>query len=386
MIRSPNKPFRFLALSTLILTTFTVAGIGSQKSPLQVSPQSNVPAPDYFPPGRNDAGIFPYVLYNLKEPSLFQAAKNPTAVSFRMSVVGYVTAWMMSIRLDVNPDGSGQITSATSTWHAAVKSESKNVSPLEVKEFLQLVDKVGFWSMTKIEEISELNGRKVYIRDGGAWIVEGVRNGSFHYVYGPNPKSGPIMEIVHYLARDLARLGNSELSIPGYPMDSTHYDKLLGRMNEVQLPNLAKDFNVEVYRLMILPTWGNPIVIKVQRHGDLYALSVRRLDGQAGFDTGNLVESKEIELSADDSKTLAGLVQSLNFFQLSEDDSVVGDDGDDWIIEGVSQGKYHVALRWCAAGYNPDKRGLKPFLTFCKFLVDKSRLSERPKNKGHKLI
>lgn len=164
------------------------------------------------------------------------------------------------------------------------------------------------------------------------------------------------------------------------------YGKSLERMNEPRLPGVAKDLNAEVYRFMILPTWGNSIVVRVQRHGELYSLSARRLDGQAGYDPGKLVESKDIQLDADDSKTLEVLIQNLNFFQLPTDDGVIGFDGDEWIIEGVSHGEYHVVQRWCAADYSPKKRGLKPFLALCKFLIDKCSLSERPRNKGHKLI
>lgn len=168
------------------------------------------------------------------------------------------------------------------------------------------------------------------------------------------------------------------------------YGNSLERMNEPRLPEMAKDVNAEVYRLMILPKWGNSIVVRVQRHGELYSLSARRLDGLAGYDPGKLVESKDIELDADNSKTLEVLVQNLNFFQLSSDDSlgagVIGLDGEEWIIEGLSHGTYHVIHRWCAAEVNPKKRELKPFLALCKFLVDKSTLSQRPKNAGHKLI
>lgn len=168
--------------------------------------------------------------------------------------------------------------------------------------------------------------------------------------------------------------------------ESKWYGKSLERMNEPRLPEFVKDVNADVYRIMILPTWGNPIVVRVQRHGELYRLSARRLDGQGGYDPGKLVEAKDIELSADDSKSLAVPIQSLNFFQLPAEDDVMGNDGDQWIIEGVSLGKYHVAVRWCADSYNPEKRKLTTFLALYRFLLDKSTLSERPKNKGHKLI
>ena len=164
------------------------------------------------------------------------------------------------------------------------------------------------------------------------------------------------------------------------------YGRSLERMNEPLLPDAAESAQTDIYRLTTLPTWGNSIAVRVQKQGEFYHLSARRLDGQAGYDPGNLVESKDIELDVEDSKTLSTLIQSLNFFQMPTEDSVRGIDGDEWIIEGVSHGKYHVITRWCAPSYGPDKRGLKPFLALCTFLIDKSTLSERPKNKGHKLI
>jgi hypothetical protein len=163
------------------------------------------------------------------------------------------------------------------------------------------------------------------------------------------------------------------------------YGKSLERMKEPRLPDFSKNANMEVYRMMILPTWGNPTVVRVQKQGEIYSLSARRLDGQGGYDPGKLVESIDIALSAGDSKTLAVLIQNLNFSKMPTEDDIIGPDGDEWIIEGVSQGKYHVAVRWCAYD-DPGGRKLTAFLALCKFLLDKSTLSERPKNKGRKLI
>jgi hypothetical protein len=168
--------------------------------------------------------------------------------------------------------------------------------------------------------------------------------------------------------------------------ESEWYGKSLERMNEPPLSEAAENADAEIYRLLILPTWGNSIAVRVQEQGGFYHLSARRLDGQARYDPGNLVESKDVELDAEDSKTLGVLIQNMNFFNMATEDNVRGMDSDEWIIEGVSHGKYHVATRWCAPNYGPDKRGLKPFLALCTFLIDKSTLSERPMNKGHKLI
>jgi hypothetical protein len=139
--------------------------------------------------------------------------------------------------------------------------------------------------------------------------------------------------------------------------------------------------------MIILPTWGNPIVVRVQRHGKTFSLSARRLDGLAGYDPGKLVESKDIDVSADESNEFEVLVKNLNFFQLSTDEvGISGKDGEQWVLEGVSQGKYHVAQRWSPSSYNPEERGLTALISFCKFLLDKSDLSRRPTNMGHKII
>src|SRR6202035_4764099 len=140
------------------------------------------------------------------------------------------------------------------------------------------------------------------------------------------------------------------------------FGKVLAQMNEPPLPEFAKDVKADVYRMMILSTWGNSILVRVEKHGTRYSLSARRLGGQAGFELGKLVEAKNIELSAEDSKTLEQLIQRVSFFQLPTDDGVLGHDGEEWILEGVSQGKYHVAKRWYASSYNAEKRGLMAFL------------------------
>src|SRR5271170_914190 len=90
--------------------------------------------------------------------------------------------------------------------------------------------------------------------------------------------------------------------------------------------------------------------------------------------------------SSQKTSRLVRMIQNLSFFQMPTEEEVIGTDGDEWIIEGVSEGKYHVVVRWCADSYDPRKRKLTAFLALCKCLVDKSTLSDRPKNKGHKLI
>lgn len=164
------------------------------------------------------------------------------------------------------------------------------------------------------------------------------------------------------------------------------FSEPLRRMKEPRLRESTSDMQAEVYRVMILPTWGNPIVVRAQKLEGIFQLSARRLDGQGGYDPGKLVESKDTKLNLADSQMLDGLIQKLDFFQSpTEEEGINGMDGDETILEGVSKGRYHVIERWTAT-YKTSERGLNTLLELSKFLLDRSQLSTRPQNKGHKLL
>lgn len=142
----------------------------------------------------------------------------------------------------------------------------------------------------------------------------------------------------------------------------------------------------QVYRFLILPTWGHPIAMRAIATDSSYKLISRRLSGQGGYDAGKLDEQREITLSREDSAELQKRIDAMKFFVMPTEDDTSGNDGEQWILEGVANGKYHVIHRWCASGYEPDKRGLRNFLNLCEFLVTKSGLSKRPMNRDQELL
>jgi hypothetical protein len=168
--------------------------------------------------------------------------------------------------------------------------------------------------------------------------------------------------------------------------DEKWYGKALRRMGEPSLLQAASDAKSSIYRFTILPTWGNPISIRITKQAEIYRLAARRLNGQGGYDPGRLTEKKDIKLSDADSKLLEEHISRIHFFDMPTQDGPAGMDGEEWILEGVADGKYHVVVRWCASDYDPKKRKLVEFLTLCSFLSDKSGLSRKPMNKGHELL
>jgi hypothetical protein len=164
------------------------------------------------------------------------------------------------------------------------------------------------------------------------------------------------------------------------------YGGALSRMGEPSLLRSASDAKNYIFRFTILPTWGYPTSIRVTKEAGIYRLAARRLDGQGGYDPGKLTEKKDIKLSDADSKLFEKQLSRVHFFEMSTQDETQGMDGEQWILEGVADGKYHVVVRWCASDYDPQKRKLVQFLSLCSFLSDKSGLSRKPLNKGHELL
>ncbi len=160
----------------------------------------------------------------------------------------------------------------------------------------------------------------------------------------------------------------------------------LRRMGEPSLLRASAVSSSRIYRLIVLPTYGNAISVRVTQRGDIYQISSRRLSGNSGFETGRLVEEKDVSLTAADSRTLDSLFSSLNFFGLPTEGATPLGDADEWVLEAAVDGKYHVVMRCCISYQLTKEPSLGAFVELCKFLISKSGLTERPKNGDAELL
>ena len=158
------------------------------------------------------------------------------------------------------------------------------------------------------------------------------------------------------------------------------YTDCLRRLKEPSLLTQTNNSKGETYRLTIIPSFGNPVSIRVQENGGSYLLISACLTGQGGYDAGRLAERKRIRLDEADSRVVADKIRKLNLFEIptNETPEVHGNDGEEWIIEGLRRGKYHVVRRWCLSSYQTEKRRLQPILDLTDFLLTKSRLRHWP--------
>jgi hypothetical protein len=190
-----------------------IVGAFAQRAPSQ---DSKPPAPVYLPPGNYEANILSAMLRQLGEPSLYEAGMDSIAHSYRVSYFSPTPVHEVVVRLVVNPDGSGRIKTAESSGEQAgakVKRRENDVSAADVDRLLQLIEKSGFWATTGADAAE--TARNTYVFDGSWWMLEGVRKGSFHFIFRRNPIPSPITEIGCYLARDLVTSDHAVIPMSG---------------------------------------------------------------------------------------------------------------------------------------------------------------------------
>ncbi len=163
--------------------------------------------------------------------------------------------------------------------------------------------------------------------------------------------------------------------------ESKWFGQALKNMDEPSLMGAGK--STGVFRFLLLPTWGNPISVRVvvgDRDGQLVG---KRLDGLGGYAPGKLAETTSRSLSGEEVKEFADLYSKLKFFGLDTADKDAGHDGSEWIVEASDHGAYHIVVRWSPDRYDPVKRHTTDFVNLCKWLFKKAGFREDAQNKGH---
>ncbi|MBK8466725.1 MAG: hypothetical protein IPL32_12925 [Chloracidobacterium sp.] len=119
----------------------------------------------------------------------------------------------------------------------------------------------------------------------------------------------------------------------------------------------VEDSNTEIYRITFIPTFHNPIKIRVEKHKNNYVLIAKRLSGQGGYDAGELKVEKKRTLGRKEWDRLLDLLRKASFWELpylekKQEPNEKGEvticlDGSEWVIEGSRNGQYHVVNRYC---------------------------------------
>ena len=125
------------------------------------------------------------------------------------------------------------------------------------------------------------------------------------------------------------------------------YAKHLRAMAEPSLLDASKDRTVVAYRFLWLRTFHHPIAVRLTIRPDGTASLVgKETTGQGGYKAGVVSVSKSSEVSALQVQEFLRLLQEATFWSSRTKEDAGGDDGAEWILEGVRDGTYLVVDRW----------------------------------------
>lgn len=104
------------------------------------------------------------------------------------------------------------------------------------------------------------------------------------------------------------------------------------------------------YRLLWVPTFGHPILIRIDIKTDGKAeLHIQSWSGQGGYEWGKPQITKMRELAPDEEADLFMTLADIGFWTLPatvENTNYIVLDGTEWIMEGVRDGKCHAIARY----------------------------------------
>jgi hypothetical protein len=157
---------------------------------------------------------------------------------------------------------------------------------------------------------------------------------------------------------------------------SQWYGGALRAMKETSLWETSNDGSREVYRFTWLRTWGRPVTIRFDVTASGTTMRVVQLDGHGGYNPGKIAMDRKRTLTSAEWSAVATGLQRTAFWSTATTEYVLGNDGLQWIIEGVRAGDYHVVDRWTPSDHT-DRRELGPFLDACRRAFAVAALTDR---------
>lgn len=143
--------------------------------------------------------------------------------------------------------------------------------------------------------------------------------------------------------------------------ESDDYLKYLIDFKEPQIFPLEKK-DINVIRLFVLPTFENPILIRVENNNGKITLFAKRLRGQGGYEIKGIKKQKQRQLNADEWGKLTQLLKDANFgesevkekFPEPDKNGIIWicDDGVKWLLERNNLSGYHATEQRCNKSNN----------------------------------
>ncbi|MDD2577095.1 MAG: hypothetical protein PHG98_01990 [Bacteroidales bacterium] len=122
---------------------------------------------------------------------------------------------------------------------------------------------------------------------------------------------------------------------------SKHYKAL--KEERLYLTNTDK----EIFRFVLLPTFDNPICVRVEKNNNEYLLTVKKTNGKGGYEEGKLVYKRKKKITEQQWNELMKMVNSINDWEVYfKEETDGGLDGSQWIFEHLSPEGYKIRDVW----------------------------------------
>ena len=126
---------------------------------------------------------------------------------------------------------------------------------------------------------------------------------------------------------------------------SNRYAEFLISMHEPSFL-VFPDCVEESYRFLWIRTFHQPVSVRIWKSGAQFFLTIKKLDGQGGYDIGKLKFEETRSLSEDEWVTFNKLLNQASFWMLpSLEKSPSTYDGASWVLEGYKKKQYHLVDR-----------------------------------------
>jgi hypothetical protein len=153
------------------------------------------------------------------------------------------------------------------------------------------------------------------------------------------------------------------------------YSGQLKALEEPSLLKLAANPSVESYRFVWLRTFHHPVAVRlVLRTDGIGELTLKVANGAGGYAPGHLIENVSRPLTRQQTASFLERVKAVQFWELPNHRDRGGNDGAEWIIEGVKDGKYHVVTRWTPKSGPVRELGLMLALGLAQINIPESEL------------
>ncbi len=99
-------------------------------------------------------------------------------------------------------------------------------------------------------------------------------------------------------------------------------------------------------RFTWLPSFHNPVTVRIESAGATHRLIARRLSGAGGYEPGTVQARIERTLTPAESERLLAAIERTRLFALPANPCSLGCDGAQWIFEGIDGEGYHFTNFW----------------------------------------